>query len=125
MYKAELVSGTREVTKREAIRIKDYSSFQKLKDMPDNAIIENVTGLFVVHVENDKSDSGKYDAFVIEQSAGENYIHTASQPFKESLEDIIYEFIDDSGYPTEQIDIQVKRFPSKNNSGSISKAVLV
>lgn len=125
MYKAELINGTRQMTKREAIRIKDYSSFQKLKDMPDNAIIENVTGLFVVHVENDKSDSGEYDAFVIEQSAGENYIYTASQPFKDSLEDILNEFIDDSGYPTEQIDIQVKRFPSKNNSGSISKAVLV
>lgn len=125
MYKAELVSGTREVTKREAIRIKDYSSFQKLKDMPDNAIIDNVTGLFVVHVENDKSDSGEYDAFVIEQGCGVNYIHTASQPFKDSLESILSEFIDDSGYPTEQIDIQVKRFQSKNNSGSISKAVLV
>lgn len=125
MYKAELVSGTREVTKREAIRIKDYSSFQKLKDMPDNAIIESVTGLFVVHVENDKSESGEYDAFVIEQSGGENYIHTASVPFHDSLNDILSEFIDETGYPTEQVDIQVKRFPSKNNSGSISKAVLV
>lgn len=125
MYKAELVAGTRKLTKRESIRIKDYSSFQKLKDMADNSIIENVTGLFVVHVENDKSDSGEYDAFVIEVGSGDNYIHTASQPFKDSLEDILNEFIDESGYPTEQIDIQVKRFPSKNNSGSISKAVLV
>lgn len=125
MYKAELVSGTRELSKREAIRIKDYSSFQKLKDMADNSIIEKVTGLFVVHVENDKSDSGEYDAFVIEQSGGENYIHTASVPFHDSLNDILSEFIDETGYPTEQVDIQVKRFPSKNNSGSISKAVLV
>lgn len=125
MYKAELVSGTRDVTKRESIRIKDFSSFQKLKDMADNSIIENVTGLFVVHVENDKSDSGEYDAFVIEQNGGDNYIYTSSAPFHDSLLDIITEFIDESGYPTEQIDIQVKRFPSKNNSGSISKAVLV
>lgn len=125
MYKAELVSGTREISKREAIRIRDYSSFNKLKDMADNSIIENVTGLFVVHVVNDKSDSGEYDAFVIEQGGGENYIHTASVPFYESLEDILAEFIDESGYPTDQIDIQVKRLSSKNNSGSISKAVLV
>ena len=125
MYKAELVSGTRELNKRESIRVKDFSSFQKLKDMADNAIIENVTGLFVVHVENDKSDSGEYDAFVIEQSGGENYIYTSSVPFHDSLEEILGEFIDDTGYPTEQVDIQVKRFPSKNNSGSISKAVLV
>lgn len=125
MYKAELISGTREVTKREAIRIKDYSSFQKLKDMPDNAVIENVTGIFTVHVVNEKSDSGEYDAFVIEQSGGENYIHTASVPFHDSLSDILEEFIDESGYPMEKIDIQIKRFPSKNNSGSISKAVLV
>lgn len=125
MYKAELVSGTREVTKREAVRIKDFSSFQKLKNMADNSIIENVTGLFVVHVVNEKSESGEYDAYVIEQSSGENYIHTASVPFHDSLEDILTEFLDESGYPEEQIDIQVKRFPSKNNSGSISKAVLV
>ena len=125
MYKADLVSGTREVTKREAIRIKDFSSFQKLKDMQDNSVIENVTGLFVVHVENDRSDSGEYDAFVIEQNGGENYVHTASVPFYDSLSEILRDFIDESGYPEEQIDIQVKRFPSKNNSGSISKAVLV
>lgn len=125
MYKTELVSGTREVTKREAIRIKDFSSFQKLKDMPDDAIIENVTGLFVVHVENDKSDSGEYDAIVIEQNRGENYVHTSSLPFHDSLSEILDVFIDESGYPDEQIDIRVKRFPSKNNSGSISKAVLV
>lgn len=125
MYKAELISGTREVTKREGIRIKDFSSFQKLKDMPDNSVIENVTGLFVVHVKNDKSDSGEYDAFVIEQNGGENYVHTASTPFYNSLSEILSDFIDESGYPEEQIDIQVKRFPSKNNSGSISKAVLV
>lgn len=125
MYKTELVSGTRELTKRESIRIKDFSSFQKLKDMADNSIIENVTGLFVVHVENDKSDSGKYNAFVIEQKSGDNYIYTSSVPFYDSLLDIITEFTDDSGYPEEQIDIQVKRFSSKNNSGSISKAVLV
>lgn len=125
MYKAELVSGTREVTKREAIRIKDFSSFQKLKDMADNSVIENVTGLFVVHVENDRSESGEYDAFVIEQNSGENYVHTASTPFYDSLSEILGDFIDESGYPEERIDIQVKRFPSKNNSGSISKAVLV
>lgn len=125
MYKAEIVSGTRELTKRESIRIKDFSSFQKLKDIADNSIIENVTGLFVVHVENDKSDSGKYSAFVIEQKNGDNYIYTSSLPFYDSLLDIITEFIDDTGYPTEQVDIQVKRFPSKNNSGSISKAALV
>lgn len=124
MYKAELEVGTRELSKREAIRVKDFSSFQKLKDMPDNSIIENVTGLFVVHVENDKSDSGEYDAFVIEQSGGENYIYTASVPFYESLYDILEEFIEE-GHITEQVDIQVKRIPSKNNSGSISKAVLV
>lgn len=125
MYKAELVSGTRELTKREVIRIKDYSSFQKLKDMADNSIIENITGLYTVHVENDKSDSGEYDAFVIEQNYGENYIHTASVPFHDSLLDILAEFIDESGYTVEQINVQVKRIPSKNNSGSISKAVLV
>lgn len=125
MYKAEIVSGTRELTKRESIRIKDFSSFQKLKDIADNSIIENVTGLFVVHVENDKSDSGEYSAFVVEQKNGDNYIYTSSLPFYDSLLDIITEFIDDTGYPTEQVDIQVKRFPSKNNSGSISKAALV
>lgn len=125
MYKAEIVSGTRELSKREAIRIKDYSSFKKLKDMADNSIIENVTGSFTVHVINEKSDSGEYYAYVIEQNGGENYVYTSSVPFNDSLNDILSEFIDESGYPSEQIDIQVKRFPSKNNSGSISKAVLL
>lgn len=126
MYEVKIIESTRELTKREEIRIKDFSSFSKLKDIPTGEIIENVTGLFFVHVVNDKSDSGEYDSFVIEQARGENYISTGSIPFYESLKAIIEEFIDDeSGMPEEQIDIQVTRFPSKNNAGEISKAVLV
>lgn len=125
MYEAKIISGTRELTKREAIRIKDFSSFSKLKEVPTGEVIENVTGLFAVHVVNDKSESGEYNTYVIEQDAGENYISTGSTPFADALSDILDAFIDESGFPEEQIDIQVTRFPSKNNAGDISKAVLV
>lgn len=125
MYKAELVKATRELSKREKIRIKDFQSFLKLQDIPDDTIIENVTGLFSVHVENDKSESKEYVAHVIEVNSGENYVYTSSDPFNESMVDILGEFIGEDGFPVERIDVQVKRIPSKNNSGKISKAVLV
>lgn len=125
MYEAKIISGTRELTKREAIRIKDFSSFSKLKEIPTGEVIKNVTGLFSVHVVNDKSESGEYDTYVIEQDGGKNYISTGSTPFADSLSDILSDFRDESGFPEEQIDIQVTRFPSKNNAGEISKAVLV
>lgn len=125
MYKSEIVKATREPSKREKIRIKDFQSFLKLQDIPDDTIIENVTGLFSVHVENDKSESKEYVAHVIEVNNGENYVYTSSDPFNESLLDILGEFIGEDGFPDERIDVQVKRIPSKNNSGKISKAVLV
>lgn len=125
MYKAEIVDATRELSKREKIRIKDFQSFLKLQDITDNTIIENVTGLFSVHVENDKSESKEYTVHVIEVNNGENYVYTSSEAFKESLYDIMFEFLGEDGFPVERIDVQVKRIPSKNNSGKIAKAVLV
>lgn len=110
MYNVEILSSTKELTKRDRLRIKDFTAFNKLDAViqPDEKLIINNPSITVLHVENSESENNEYDVYVIETD--EDIYYSSSQPLYESLKSIIDEMGDDESYSVELYKVESKNY---------------
>lgn len=111
-YKAEVREASKELSKREILRIKNFTSAVAL----DEAVTEDVplTIEYAFHaligIHNERSDNKDYTKCVVVDEAGDMYV-TGSESFYTSLQEIC-EVMGD-----EKFMISVLKKPSKNYKG--------
>lgn len=111
-YKAEVREASKELSKREILRIKNFTSAVAL----DEAVTEDVTLTIeyafhaLIDIHNERSDNKDYTKCVVVDEAGAMYV-TGSESFYTSLQEICDVMGD------EKFAISVLKKPSKNYKG--------
>lgn len=123
MYKVEIKESSKELTKRERIRLKDTSEAAGLDDLSMNSdLVISPVGYAVLGVHNDAADDPDYEQYLIWDNEDNCYV-TGSRSFWESFLNI-WEEMTDEGF--EPFEIRVIRKESKNYKGKeFLKAVLI
>lgn len=127
MYKAEVTYTSKELTKLEEIKVKQMQNVPSLGDIMRGAeefIIDGISHIVKVHVENDRSDSKEYYKTFI-YTYGGNVYSTGSESVTESLIDLMNDLADFSDDEKADLSYLVKSVPSKNNSGNYLTIQLV
>ena len=111
--KTELLSASRDFTKREILKLADFTNATKIDELlAGGDFTLNIDYWAVLHVENENSDSKEYNKCVIVNKEGEKFT-TGSATFISTLQDI-WEACKDDG---EDVVIDVYRAESRNYSG--------
>lgn len=111
--KTELLSASRDFTKREILKLADFTNATKIDELlAGGDFTLNIDYWAVLHVENEKSDSKEYNKCVVVNKEGEKFT-TGSTTFISTLQDI-WEACKDDG---EDIVVDVYRAESRNYSG--------
>lgn len=110
-----------ELTAKEKIRIKDFTSFPKVEELLKRDTPVKPVNMITLDVHNDSSENADYKVYVILTTDGMYY--TSSESLAESLTDILdeYEQLETEG----DWGVKIEEFKSKNNTGCFYKAVLV
>lgn len=117
-YSVEIIEGSRELTAREKISVKDFSNAlaldTELATENDNVVI-NPAAYFILKVHNEHSKNDKeYKKYLIVDAAGNKYV-TGSDSFFTSFIEIFRAMEQDA--PGEEYSIEVYKKPSKNYQG--------
>lgn len=116
-YSVEIKESSRDLTVREKIALKDYSSAVALDtalvDVDQITIFPIAYVVLAVHNEHSKQDKD-YEKVVIIDNAGNKYV-TGSQSFFTAFKDIFDTMAKEA--PNEEYAIDVFMKPSKNYSG--------
>lgn len=113
MYSVTIKESSKELTKREAIRLKDTSNAVKLDEATnDSPLVIDPSGFAVLSVHNDKADNPDYDVYLITANDGNKYV-TGSSSFWSAFMSIWTEMVDDP----EPYSIEVYKKDSKNYKG--------
>lgn len=117
-YSVEIIEGSRELTAREKISVKDFSNAlaldTELSTENDNVVI-SPAAYFILKVHNEHSKNDKeYKKYLIVDSAGNKYV-TGSDSFFTSFIEIFRAMEQDA--PGEEYSIEVYKKPSKNYQG--------
>lgn len=123
MFKAECIKSVGNLSSFEMIAMKQLiGACEKINDLNSGSII-NVRAATIYHVENDKTDSGKYDCCIFktfDENGDIAYMSTGSQSAMDSLfdggevEGLFTEMPEDKS----AVVFRVKKQQSKNNQGS-------
>lgn len=110
-----------ELTAKEKIRIKDFTSFPMVEELIKKDTLVKPINMIILDVHNEASENTDYVVYVIVTTDGMFY--TSSESLAESLSDILgeYEQLESEG----DWGIKIEEFKSKNNTGCFYKAVLV
>ncbi len=113
MYKSIITESSKELTAKERIALKDFGNAVQIDTAcPDGANLTITPVAYaVVHVENDKSDTGEYDKFVVLDKDGTKYV-TGSDSFYRAFREIWDEMIGEEEYS-----LEVYKRPSQNYKG--------
>lgn len=111
-----------ELTAKEKIRIKDFTSFPKVDELLKRDTLFKPVNMITLDVHNESSENTDYKVYVIVIDVGDMY-YTSSDSLAESLTDILgeYEQLESEG----EWGVKIEEFKSKSNTGSFYKAVLV
>ena len=110
-YKAEITFATKELDKREKIKLKDLTNAIKLDEATRDKEIEIEVDMFAeIHVDNDNSPDKEYVKYVVVDTDGTKYV-TGSENFYTTLKDIWDEM------DGEKFVISVYQTPSKKYQG--------
>ena len=123
-YSAKIISSSRELTKRERVKYREYKNYELLPDLikvsPDFSFEPDLCVVIQVHNEYRQNDTQQTDyevyLFVDRDGAG---FYTSSSSFYDSYCEIMSEMED------EEVQIGVKIVQSRNFSGSFYKAILL
>lgn len=108
-YKSVVSYGTRELTAKERLRVKDANNSVSLdEETKEGAVIIDFRDYFIIDVENEMADNQTYTFYVVEDVNGYLY-RTGSEYFASALIDIYSEL------KGEDFSIKVYRKPSKKN----------
>ena len=110
-----------ELTAKEKIRIKDFTSFQKVEELLKRDTPVKPVNMITLDVHNDSSENTDYKVYVILTTDGLYY--TSSESLFESLTVILDEY--EQLETEEDWGVKIEEFKSKNNSGCFYKAVVV
>lgn len=110
-----------ELTAKEKIRIKDFTSFPKVEELLKRDDPVKPVNMITLDVHNETSENTDYKVYVILTTDGMFY--TSSESLAESLTYILdeYEQLETEG----DWGVKIEEFKSKNNTGCFYKAVLV
>lgn len=117
MYKSTIVESSSEVTKIEAVALKNLADVEgievEVNASPEGYIVLNPEKYVVLHVENDKSkDNKEYDVLVIIDASGKKY-KTGSESFMRSFFDIYNELEGESGWSLKVFGKESKNYKGK------------
>lgn len=114
-YIVEIIEASKDLTAREAIKLKDTTDAIKLDDAIewDGVITLDVDMYAELLVHNSKSEKGEYPLYIVIATDGKKY-YTGSNPFWTSFKDIISE-LEKAG--EELTGIKVYKRDSKNYTG--------
>lgn len=113
-YESTIVEATREISKREALKMKQMTDVLSINDLMENdkLLIEGVRAGFKLHVLNEKAENPEYDVYIIETMEGQLY-KTGSDSLWRNLKEILEDFREEIE-AGERIDILCYKRPSKN-----------
>lgn len=111
----------KELTAKEKIRIKDFTSFPKVEELLKRDDPVKPVNVITLDVHNETAENTDYNVYVILTTDGMFY--TSSKSLAESLTDILdeYEQLETEG----DWGVKIEEFKSKNNTGCFYKAILV
>lgn len=114
MFNATINFVSKELTAKQRIQFKDTQDAIKIdKYLESNPeLILDVDYYGTLQVQNDRSESGSYEQYIIVTKDGEKYT-TGSDAFLSAFEAIVSEMKDSD----EEYAIRVYRMPSKNREG--------
>lgn len=124
VYESKIIESSKELTKRERVRFKDYTQFPTLPvlldEAPDFCFEPDFDVVLSVH--NEKVKEGQktdYEIYLFVTKTGDVF-YTGSASFFDSYRDIISDMQGESDFM-----IGAKKIQSKNYTGSFYKAVLL
>ena len=121
-YSVEIKEASRELTKRERIKFKDYANSTPIDGQGEDFKV-TAKDYVILHVINENSDTGEYDILLIIDNDGKTY-RTSSKSFIQSFIDIYKEMTADGD--DEDFEVGVIEIPSKNYANkSYKKCVLI
>ena len=111
----------KELTAKEKIRIKDFTSFPKVEELLKRDDLVKPVNMITLDVHNETSENTDYKVYMILTTDGMYY--TSSESLAESLTNILdeYEQLESEG----DWGIKIEEFKSKNNTWCFYKAVVV
>lgn len=112
-YETRIIEASKELSKKEAVMLKDTSDCIKLDEaLKDGAITFKPEYYAVVGVHNEKSDNKDYKVYVVVDDMGNKYT-TSSESFFTSLKDIYSDMCESN----EDWTLKVYKMDSKNYTG--------
>lgn len=123
MYIAEITESSFEMSNRQKVMYKDISeciSVNYILKKGDRIVLTHIGGWYTLHVKNDSARNPEYDIFVI--LTREHSYQTGSKYVKESFLELVKDLGDD--IYAEDIEIEIKKFGSRNNENGFYKCVL-
>lgn len=116
-YTVKIECCSKELTAKERIRIKDFSTAIQLDDIIQPGehfcIVIAYYAVMAVHNEFAKGDNKDYKKFVVVDQTGQAYI-TGSESFMTAVFEVMAEM---EGYPDEEIQLDCYKLESKNYQG--------
>lgn len=123
-YEVKIIESSKELTKREKVRFKDYNQFPTLPELlseaPDFCFEPDFDVVLSVH--NEKVKEGQkqdYEIYLFVTKTGDAF-YTGSASFFDSYKDIISEMQGETDFM-----LGCKKIQSKNYTGSFYKAILL
>lgn len=112
-YATRIIEASKELSKKEAVMLKDTSDCIKLDEaLKDGAITFKPEYYAVVGIHNEKSDNKDYQVYVVVDETGNKYA-TSSESFFTSFKDIYSDMRDSD----EEWALKVYKLDSKNYNG--------
>lgn len=112
-YATRIIDASKELSKKEAVMLKDTSDCIKLDEaLKDGAITFKPEYYAVVGVHNEKSDNKDYQVYVVVDETGNKYV-TGSDSFFTSFKDIYSDMCGSD----EEWALKVYKLDSKNYTG--------
>ena len=116
MYKAEITEfysrDGHTLSVKEKVKFKDTTGCLKLDEATqEGEVLIDPASWGVLHIKNDRSESGEYDNYVVADRSGVRYV-TGSSSFWRSFMDIVEEMQGEEDWS-----VRVYRSPSKNYKG--------
>lgn len=121
--KITTVYGTGELSAKDEIRVKDFTSFTKVEELVKTGEEFRPEWMAELDVHNEKSENTDYKAYVFCTEDKEMF-YTSSESLAESLVDII-NLKDRLNASEDEWAVVINEFKSKNNTGGFYKAVVV
>lgn len=116
MFHVEIKESSRELSKVERIKLKDYGRFTRLDDVVsvESSVKLSPEDYAIITIHNPDADGGQFDAIVVTDEHGEKFM-TGSKTFIKRFVDIWDEMRGDGS--NDVFDVEVYKMESNNYKG--------